>query len=136
MAYYISRSGAQTQAVNTYTALPGLAGDGSGAITVPQGVSSIKQLIASISESIVAVASSGGNVLLRLTGNGLRDGQQDLTIGIIREDTTSTGGSKHGPPTVLDTDIAVVPGNQITPSVAYTGVDVGTPEVAVTLVFA
>lgn len=136
MAYYITRTLAMTQAVNTFTASPGEAGDGSGPITVPAGVSAIKELIVQISRSIQNVADAGGNVLLRLTGNGLVDGQQDLAVGGAHDGTTSTEGTQMDAPVVIPVDIKVKPGNQITPSFAYTGVDFGTPEAAVTCVFA
>lgn len=136
MAYYITRSAALTQAVNTYVGATGLAGDTSGAITVPAGASKIVQVIAALARSIQNVADAGGDVLMRLTGNGLTDGQQDIALGGITDGTTSTEGTQIRPPVILDVDIAVKPGNQITPAFAYTGVDVGTPEVAVTLVFA
>lgn len=134
MAFYLSRSLSATQAVNTYTACPGLAGDGSGPITVPQGVSHITRVRVSMGASAAITASTGGNVLLRLTGNGLRDGQQDIVSYGMNVGATMTNVA----PVLADefpTDIAVKPGNQITPSFAYTGADWGTPEFAVELCF-
>ena len=59
-------------------------------------------------------------------------------FGAIREDTTSTGGTKLVPPYdsgYLEDGIGVKPGNSVQPAFAYSGVDPGTPEASVTLVF-
>lgn len=133
--YHFVRTLPMTQAVNTFVNTTGEAGAGPTDITVPAGVSRIKKIRASISASVVAIASSGGNVILRLTGNGLVDGQQDFVVPSIREDTTSTAGTKNLAPDENNVDIAVKPGNSIQPQLAYTGVDPGTPEASVELVF-
>src|SRR5205809_468659 len=107
-AYYITRVSHMTQAVN---AMAAFTLDAEGATVqspnVPAGVSRITQLIVAISASIVAVASAGVIIILRLTGTALVQGQQDIVVGFLREDTTSTAGAKIGPPIVLDVDIPV-----------------------------
>lgn len=137
MAYYITRVQGMSQAVNTMAAMT-LDAEGAtvAAPTVPQGVSGIKQLIVAISASIVAVASAGVTIQLRLSGNGLVQGQQDISIGTLREDTTSTAGAKILPSQVFDVDIPTTQGNQVGLALAMDGVDPGTPRVSVTLVFA
>ena len=65
----------------------------------------------------------------------MKDGQQDITIGSLREDTTSTGGSKVVPAQAIETDFNVAAGNQIAMSLSAGGVDPGTPEAEITLVF-
>ncbi len=75
-------------------------------------------------------------VHIQLVGNGLKEGTQELTVGYLREDTTSTAGAKIGGPTILKVDIPVIPGNQIAINQAMSGVDPGTPQLDVTLVFA
>lgn len=106
------------------------------AIQVPADVSAIKEVWVSLGASIVAVASAGVTVSIRLKGNGLKQGQQDISVGAVREDTTSTGGTKLVPPQILPTDIPVTPGQTISIAALMGGVDPGTPEIAVTLVMA
>lgn len=136
MAYYITRRATIAVAVNTEQQVNTDFDGNTPSIQVPVGVSKIAQVIASVGASIVAVASAGVTLDLRLKGTGLVQGQQDITVGIAREDTTSTGGSKFVPPFVLDTDIPVTPGQTIAMAALMGGVDPGSPEIAVTLVFA
>lgn len=134
-AYYITRHDAMAAAVATANAVEtGIDGSAAGAVRVPSGVTSIKALIVALSASIVAVASSGVTVAVRLTGPGLRDGQQDIPVGFLREDTTSTGGASIGPSYYHPVDIAVKAGNDISIQAFANGVDPGTPELDVCLV--
>lgn len=136
MAYYFVRRVALTAAVNTPTAVNlDTEGNTAGAITVPQGVGKISRLIFSISASIVAVASAGVNIACRLTGNALKNGQQEIPIGSLREDTTSTGGAKIIMAAPLDVDIEVTPGNDLNISVSQMGVDPGSPDITVGVEF-
>jgi len=123
-------------AVNTPTPI-NLDTDGNtaGPITVPAGCSKITQILVSLAASIVAVGSAGVTVALKLTGEGLKDGQQELDVGGVREDTTSTGGFKALAPNEIPTDINVIAGNAINLSYVMGGVDPGSPEIGVTLVF-
>lgn len=123
-------------AVNTPTPI-NLDSDGNtaGGVQVPSGCKKITQIIVSLAASIVAVASAGVTVVLKLTGDGLQDGQQEIDVGGIREDTTSTGGFHAAPPNEIPTDINVVPGNTVNLSYVMGGVDPGSPEIGVTLVF-
>lgn len=137
MAYYVTRRATMAGAVNV--AVPvnlDFEGNAAGAITIPQGVSKVAQIITAVAASIVAVASAGVTIGLRLTGTGLLQGQQDVAIGGIREDTTSTGGAKPATAFVLDTDIPVTPGQIVSMAAFMGGVDPGSPEVMATLVFA
>ena len=137
MAYYITRHDAMAAAVATANAVEtGIDGSASGAVRVPTGVSKIEQIGVGLSASIVAVASTGVTVAVRLTGPGLRDGQQDIPMAYLREDTTSTGGSTIGPAYFFDVDIAVKAGNDISIQAFANGVDPGTPEIDVCLVMA
>ena|SRR5256885_5902480 len=134
--YAITRTLPLTAAVNTFTNTTGEAGAGPTDITVPAGVSKISRIIIGVAASVVAIASSGGNILLRLTGNGLVDGQQDFSGPGFREDTTSTGGLKVTQPYEIDgLSIGVKPGNSVQPAFAITGVDPGTPELSASLIF-
>lgn len=137
MAYYVTRRATMAAAVNV--AVPvnlDFEGNAAGAITIPQSVSKIAQLIIAVGASVIAIASAGVTLGLRLAGTGLIQGQQDIAAGAVREDTTSTGGTKGIAPFVLDTDIPVTPGQIVSMSAFMGGVDPGSPEVMVTVVFA
>lgn len=135
MAQYVTRHGACAAAVNVANAVNLNQAGAAAIITVPTGVRKIVELIVSVSASIVAVASAGVTLRLVMTGNGLVT-EQHITIGTVREDTTSTGGAHIVPPTRVPVDIDIVAGNQIDLNAFMAGVDPGTPEVDVTLVFA
>ena len=126
-----------SQAVNTVSPVNlDIEGNTAGGVQVPSNVSRLVQILVSLGASIVAVASAGVTIALRLTGNGLKDGQQDLTIGALREDTTSTGGIRVIPAIpVLEAPLDVVQGNTINVGAAMGGVDPGSPEIEVTLIF-
>ncbi len=125
-----------TAAVNSEVQVNTDADGNTPAIQVPVGVSKIAQILVSIGASIVAIASAGVSLCLRLKGTGLQQGQQDITVGTLREDTTSTAGAKLTPPLVLDTDIPVTPGQTVSMAALMGGVDPGSPEIEATLVFA
>jgi len=126
-----------TQAVNVVSPVNlDLEGNTAGGVQVPSNVSKLVQILVSLGASIIAVASAGVTIALRLTGDGLKDGQQDLTVGSLREDTTSTSGAKILPAVpVLETPLDIVPGNTINIGAAMGGVDPGSPEIEVTLIF-
>lgn len=136
MAQYVTRHGANAGAVDVLAAVNLDIAGAAAVVTVPQGVSKIVEIWSSISASIVAVASAGVTVHIQLVGNGLREGTQELTVGTLREDTTSTAGAKILGPSILPVDIGVIPGNQIAINQAMSGVDPGTPQIDITLVFA
>lgn len=136
MAQYITRHGANAGAVDVLAAVNLDITGTATPITVPQGVAKIVGLIFAISASIVAVASAGVTVKLQITGNGVKAGTQEITLGTLREDTTSTAGAHIVPAQYQEVDIDVIPGNQIALNQAMSGVDPGTPQLEVTLVFA
>lgn len=138
--YHITRLDQMTQAVNTFAPVD-TNPDGStgGAITVPQGVRRIKKIRACIAASADTGTDSGGVVTLRLSGNGLTDGQQEMIVGGVTNlaiGAAATGIWSSEPVHEYDVDIDVKPGNQISLSAAYNGVDPGTLEFGATLVFA
>jgi hypothetical protein len=136
MAYYITRRASNASAVNVEVQVNTDADGNTPGLLVPFGISSIKQIISAIGASITAVAGAGSAQVLRLKGAALIQGQQDLTIGFVREDTTSTGGTHLYQPQIMNTDIPVTPGQSLSMATLQGGVDPGTPEVEVTLVFA
>src|SRR5437879_4848587 len=133
--YYRTRRATLSQAVNVVSPLNlDIEGNAAGGVLLPKGVSKITDILISIAASIVAVGSAGVTLAIRLTGDGLQDGQMDITVGSLREDTTSTAGAKITPPYDLPTDINVIGGNTVNIGFAMGGVDPGSPEVENTLV--
>src|SRR5438309_9192160 len=97
--YNLTRRATMSQAVNVVSPVNlDIEGNTAGGVQVPSNVSKLVQILVSLGASIVAVASAGVAIAIRLTGNGLSDGQQDITVGTLREDTTSTGGIRLTPP--------------------------------------
>jgi len=134
-AEYISRHAALAGAVNVAQACALNEAGVAVPITVPAGKSRIVEVWATISASIVAVASAGTTIRLVASGNGIKP-EQHITIGGIREDTTSTAGMHVTTPTIFKVDWEVIPSNVIDLNLFTAGVDSGTPEVDITLVFA
>lgn len=138
--YHIARFDQMTQAVDTYAAVEG-SGDGGtpGAVRVPAGVTRIAAVRTCWGNSAPVAADSGVVVTLRLSGNGLKDGTQDLVIGATTTNLETTGAGGFAISQVdaqtLMLGIAVVPGNDINIQAAMRGVDVGTLELGVELVF-
>jgi len=103
-------------------------------LQVPAGATHITKVTTSLSASIVAVASAGVTVRIVLAGNGMVPAQQ-ITVGGIKEDTTSTGGFHAVIPVERVVDFAVKAGNPVTINAFMLGVDPGTPELDVELCF-
>lgn len=121
-------------AVDTASALNQLGSEGAlGNIVVPSNVSAIKQVIAAAATDGAAVGAS--SFFLRMRGNGLRDGQQAISVGAIGG-TLATTNLAAGATVVVDVDIPVIPGNQITLEGEMAGADTGTARMIATLVFA
>lgn len=134
MAQYILREGQ----IATADAWTNLTGDGAGGtssdITVPQGTRAIKQIIAVCTGGTTAGATTYG---LKLLGNGLVGTSSHefcLTSSVLGAGTLTDCNLIR--PIVMDVDIPVQGGNQITVQAVPSGADQGTPECAVTLVFA
>ena len=134
--YYKSRRATMSAAVNTPTPVNlDAEGNTAGGVQIPAEASQIVQILVSLAASIVAVASSGVTIVVRLTGDGLVDGQQDIEVGGLREDTTSTGGVRISPAfPILDEPIKVKGGNTVNLSYVMGGVDPGSPEIGATLI--
>ena len=132
MAQYITRRATNAAAVNTETQVNTDPDGNTPGLLAP--TNSLKQLIATLGASIVAVASSGSAQLARLKGAAM-DNQKDISIGFLREDTTSTGGSKITQPFVLDMDERTDDGQALNIATLQGGVDPGSPEIEITLVF-
>ena len=133
MAVYRTREGALT-AADSFTALGSLYGQSTtSAIQIPQQASSIVGIIATVASDS---ASNGATTFaVQLSGDGLSQGQETMTIGSQGVDGTPASNGMTNLPLTLDVAIPVVGSNQVSVAAAM-DTDVGTCAVAVTLVFA
>ena len=110
-----------------------------GPITVPAGASKIKQLIAAIGDNTPTGADKNAAIVVRLSGSGLKDGEQSFVVGGYFCVFTTAGDNGFGalPAKVFNVDIDVVPGGTISIfGQQVLGVDLGVPELGVALGFA
>lgn len=129
---YITREG-DLAAVNTVTDLNSLGGATPNLITVPNGKSKIDRIIAAFGADFAALGP--GAIVLRLTGNGLVDGQQDITVGAAGGELI-TGAGAHGDTLMLyDANIEVRGNKDIQVSAMNVGETLGATAVSVTLGF-
>ena len=133
MAYYRTRESSIT-AADSMTALTSLYGiSTSASIQVPSGVSSIVGIITSVSSD--SATNGAATFAVQISGDGLSQGQETLTIGSQGVDGTPASNGMTNPPFSLDVAIPVVASNQVSLAGAM-DTDVGTAQMAVTLVFA
>jgi hypothetical protein len=132
-AFYRTREGALT-AADSFTALGSLFGQSTtAAIQIPQQASQIVGIIATVASDS---ASNGATTFaVQLSGDGLSQGQETMTIGSQGVDGTPASNGMTNLPLTLDVAIPVVGSNQVSVAAAM-DTDVGTCAVAVTLVFA
>ena len=133
MAFYRTREGALT-AADCFTALGSLYGQSTtSAIQIPQQASSIVGIIATVSSD--SATNGATTFAVQLSGDGLSQGQETMTIGSQGVDGTAASNGMTNLPLTLDVAIPVVGSNQVSVAAAM-DTDVGTCAVAVTLVFA
>jgi len=129
MAIVVSRTESGMSLTTSFAALDNLAGASvSSSFTVPQGVSSIKQI--SISMSNDANEETIG--LCKISGNAMRDGDAVFTAAAMVVGATATGNTSNS--IQYDTDLGVVSGNSVELSLA--GTQAATVDAAVTVTFA
>ena len=136
MAVYLSRNAA----CGTLDTLAQCTTDGSrgtvGNFVVPEGCHSIVEMHPSVGDGARVSTACGGTAVCVLKGPGLVHGEQTFAIaGCSSLDTGNTGKCYIYRPEVIPLDIAVTPGLEIECWVAQSGVDWGTPEIAIGLVF-
>ena len=133
MAYYRTRESSIT-AADSMTALTSLYGiSTSASIQVPSGVSQIVGIIASVSSD--SATNGAATFAVQISGDGLSQGQETLTVGSQGVDGTPASNRMTNPPFKLDVAIPVVASNQVSLAGAM-DTDIGTAQMAVTLVFA
>ena len=113
MAIAITRTEAGLSATTSFQAMDNLAGASvSSSFSVPQGVSSVKQLTISVS----AHAASDFVPLIKVSGNAMQDGDA-VFVGPAFSMITSGAASYS---MTYDTDLGVTSGNSIELSIAST----------------
>ena len=133
MAYYRTRESSIT-AADSMTALTSLYGiSTSASIQVPSGVSQIVGIIASVSSD--SATNGAATFAVQISGDGLSQGQETLTVGSQGVDGTPASNGMTNAPFSLDVAIPVVASNQVSLAGAM-DTDIGTAQMAVTLVFA
>ena len=132
MAFYRSREGALT-AADTMTSLGSMWGQSTTAsVQCPSQTSAIVGIIATISTD--SASNGAATFAIQLSGDGLSSGQETIVIGSQGVDGTPASNGMTNLPMTLDVSIPIVASNQVSIAAAM-DVDVGTAQVAVTLVF-
>lgn len=129
---YRTREGDVT-AVDTKTQLTTLGSEGApGPLLVPAGVGKLVKILSSFGCSHAAVGDAG--VLVRLEGPGLPEGPESVVIGATGVDV-ATGKMDARVSEEMELDVTVTPTNEILIFGEMTGEDIGSFNIAVTLVF-
>ena len=132
MAFYRSREGALTSA-DTMTSLGSMWGQSTTAsVQCPSQTSAIVGIIASVSTD--SASNGAATFAIQLSGDGLSSGQETIVIGSQGVDGTPASNGMTNLPLTLDVNIPIVASNQVSIAAAM-DVDVGSAQVAVTLVF-
>lgn len=134
MAQYRTVEG-EPGAVNVLTALTTFGGETAvGPIKVPADVSRLVEIWAAVGSGPDTALETGATIL-RLTGKGMRNGDEDFIIGAVGNSITSTANG-HPPATIYPVDIEVVANENIAVQIAVTNADVLLGTTGITLVFA
>ncbi len=134
MAEYRTVEG-EPGAVNVLTGLTTFAGEtGVGPIKVPDGKRKLVEIWAAVGSGPDTALETGATVL-RLSGKGMAQGEQDFILGAVGNSITSTA-NQPAPATIYPVDIPVTPNENITVQIAVTNADVLLGTTGITLVFA
>ncbi len=134
MAEYRTVEG-EPGAVNVLTNLTTFAGEaGVGPIKVPAAASRIAEIWAAVGSGPDTALETGATVL-RLSGKGMAQGDQDFILGAVGNSITSTA-NQAAPAKIYPVDLAVVPNELINVAIAVTNADVLLGTTGITLVFA
>jgi len=134
MAQYRTVEGETSATANTFTNLTTFGAETAvGPVKVPAGASRLAQIWIAIGTAADTAADSAA-YLLRLSGKGMRDGDQDFVIGAIGSGVTSTATPSHMA-RVYDLELGVVANETITVAAANTGSTILATTLGVTLVF-
>ena len=109
MAFYRTREGALT-AADSFTALGSLFGQSTtAAIQIPQQASQIVGIIATVASD--SATNGATTFAVQLSGDGLSQGQETMTIGSQGVDGTPASNGMTNLPLTLDVAIPVVGSN-------------------------
>lgn len=106
-----------------------------GPIKVPENASRVAELhVAALAE---LAAGEGQSYALRLSGKGMRDGEQDVALGVAQaQGGTATGDTATLQARIIKVDMGVKPNENIKVEVGAAGTAISlTGEAIVTLVF-
>lgn len=136
MAQYVTREG-QITAADTSTALTSQGSNSSpGGIQVPAGVSQIVQVIAAFQMN-PATTTAEECCFIRLGGNGITAGEQDIVLGATESVLTTSGAAaSFMNPLIIPAAIPVLVNGTVTINAEMGGTASPTGNVCVTLVFA
>ncbi len=133
MAQYRTVEG-EPGAVNVLTALTTFGGETAvGPIKVPAGASRLVEIWAAVGSGPDTALESGATIL-RLTGKGMRNGDEDFILAVVGNSITSTA-TWPSPVSILPVDLEVVANENIAVQIAVTNADVLLGTTGITLVF-
>lgn len=119
--------------MNTLTNLTTFGGETSGPVKVPANAKKLEEIWLAIGKTVDTAADSAA-YCLRLSGKGLKAGQQDFIVGAVGGGVTNTG-TVNADPVKLPVDLDVVPNEDINVAMMYTGSTIPANTAGVTLVF-
>ncbi len=133
MAQYRTVEG-EPGAVNVLTALTTFGGEAAaGPIKVPADVSKLVEIWAAVGSGPDTALETGATIL-RLSGKGMRNGDEDFILAVVGNSITSTA-NWPSPARILPVDLEVVANENIAVQIAVTNADVLLGTTGITLVF-
>ena len=134
MAQYRTVEGDISTTVDTLTNLTTFAAETAvGPVKVPASSSRLVEIWVAIGMNL-DTAADANNIVLRLSGKGMKDGDQDFVVGGQGGGVTSTG-SVAMTATVYKTELSVTANETINVAAAYTGDTTLAIAIGITLVF-
>ncbi len=134
MAEYRTVEG-EPGALNALTGLTTFGGEtGVGPIKVPANVRKLVEIWAAVGSGPDTALETGATIL-RLSGKGMKTGDQDFILGAVANSVTATA-ARGIPATIYPVDVDVTPNENISVQIAVTNADVLLGTSGITLVFA
>ncbi len=120
-------------AVNVLTNLTTFGGETTGPIKVPDNKRKLSEIWVACGSGPDTALETGATIL-RLSGKGMAEGDQDFIIAAVGNSVTATA-AKSEPARIYEVDIAVKPNENINVAIAVTNADVLLGTTGITLVF-
>ena len=134
MTRTLTVEGTVTAAVDALAALTTQGSETAPSRQIPSGKSKVTRIIAALAGD--GSIDAGTAIFIRLSGNAFPGGPHIIPIGGNGgEITASADQTANFHIAIIDVDIDVKAGNVATVSAEYGGVDIGSPEVGITLYF-